>query len=155
MKGRPRRHKKATAVTRRTRFTEVGGQSLTNLNQEGQPLARSAFAANRQFSGTPVDIVEDHGDDFPGPQAKPSQQAQHGIIPLADHRRLVATPEQGFDLVDFQCLGEDGHLPVGDRWDRGSEIGGRPTLHVQKRKKARRPVMVNLAELGGCDCAIR
>ena len=72
VKGRPRRHKKVTAGTRRTRFTEVGGQGLANLDQEGQPLARSAFAANRQFSGTPVDIVEDYSDDFPGPQAKPS-----------------------------------------------------------------------------------
>jgi hypothetical protein len=34
---------------------------------------RSAFAANGQFSGVPVDIVEGHGDDFPSPQAKPSQ----------------------------------------------------------------------------------
>ena len=135
VEGRPRRHKKVTAGTRRTRFTEVGGQGLANLDQEGQSLARLAFAANRQFSGMPVDIVEGHGDDFPGPQAKPSQQAQHGIIPLADRRRLVATPQQGFDLVDFQRQGEGGQFPVGYRWDRGGEIGGRPALHVQKAQE--------------------
>ena len=116
-------------------FAEVGGQGLADLGQEGQPLARPAFAANGQFPGAPVDIVEGHGGDFPGPQAEPSQQAQHGIIPLADRRRPVAAPQQGFDLVVFQRPRDGGHFPVGYRRDGGGEVGGRPASHVQEAQE--------------------
>ena len=62
---------------------------MADLSREGQSLTRPALAADGQLPGVRVDIVEGHGGDFSGPQAEPGQQAQHGIIPLADRRRPV------------------------------------------------------------------
>ena len=132
---RPCRREEVPGGTRRARLAEVGRQGPADLSQEGQSLTRPAFAANGQLPGAPIDIVEGQGGDFPGPEAEPSQQAQHGIIPLADRRRPVAVPQQGSDLVFFQRPRDGDHFPVGYRRHGGSEVGGRPASHVQEAQE--------------------
>src|SRR2546425_658000 len=59
-KDAPRRH-------RWSALTDVGGQRLADLMGQRQAIVACSLAADKEFPGFPLEIIEAQGHHFPGP----------------------------------------------------------------------------------------
>ena len=83
----------------RSVLAQVGGQGLAYINRQGHPLVKPSLAANKDLSGSPVDVLELESDHFPGAKTKADKQKKDSVVAAAHRRAAVAGLEHTFDLL--------------------------------------------------------
>src|SRR6516162_6830190 len=80
-------------------LAQVGGQGLAYINRQGHPLVKPSLAANKDLSGSPVDVLKLESDHFTGAKTKTSEQKKDSVVASAHRRAAVAGLEHTFDLL--------------------------------------------------------
>ena len=85
---------------------QVIGQRLPDVVEQRHPVDAIAFAADEQFSRSPVDIFHRKASHLACPQTKPGQEEQDGMIAFAYFPPPITTLQQLLYLFRFQIAGQ-------------------------------------------------
>jgi hypothetical protein len=80
------------------RSLEVARDRLSDIDREWQARARTAFAADRDLTHPPVDLVEPDCRYFTSTQAQSNHQQQRCVVPEPDKSTAIACREDCSDL---------------------------------------------------------
>jgi hypothetical protein len=105
---------------------------------------KQSLAANKDFAGSPVDVLELESDHFPGAKTKTGEEKKDGIVAAAHPRAAVARLEHTFDLPRRDVSRHGGQLPIRYGRYRGRQVGGQlpPLKQIpEERAESRRHLM--------------
>ena len=133
LKGGTTLQKDLAAVTRRATALQVGHQRLAHLVGQRQAARLVGLAGtNAEASIRPIDIVQAQRHDCVGPQAKPCEQQEDGVVAPTARGVAGRRRQQQLDFVRQQARREGGMRPL--RWDGGGGLQARPDRAAEDEK---------------------
>jgi hypothetical protein len=96
----------------RTATLEILGHGAANIWRQWNAFDRVRLAANDDFAGSPVDIVQPELGYFARPHTETNQQGQNGDVPAAAPRGVVARGEKASNVVGSQPLRQPNQSPA-------------------------------------------
>jgi hypothetical protein len=103
-----------------TILAQVGCQRFSNIVGQREAIANHPFPSYLEFSDSPVDIVQFHGDHLSGSKSEPGQEKKHRMIPPPDRGGPITAVEKVFDLLELEVFRHIGQPPS---WDGQYRIG--------------------------------
>ena len=69
---------------------EIGCQSFAHICRQGHSIVKQSLAANEDFAGSPVNILESESDHLTGAKAETGQQKKDGVVAATDRGLAIA-----------------------------------------------------------------
>jgi hypothetical protein len=88
----------------RSATSQISSDCSTYVNRQRQTFSPVTFSAHDDLSAAPVDVIQLHGSEFPGPEPQTREYRQHGEVAATDHAAAVATGQQLPCLTRLKCL---------------------------------------------------
>lgn len=108
---------------------------MAHLRRQRHPVVEQPLASNKDFAGSPVDVLELEIDHFPGAKTQAGEQEKDGVVAATDHRAAVTGFEHTFDFLGSQVLGHGGQPPVRHCGHRDGQVGLQFSLLKQVSKE--------------------
>ena len=89
-------------------MAQIGCERLTDLHGQGHPVMQQALAANKNFPGAPINVIELQGNNLPGAKAEAGEEKKNRVVAATRCRVPVTAAEHAGDFCWSQVFRNDG-----------------------------------------------
>ena len=116
-------------------MAEIGCESFAYIHRQGHPIMHQALAANEDFPGAPINIVELQCNDLPSTETETGEEKKNCMVATTRCRVPITTVEHSGDFIGSEVLRDSGQAPIGNCGDGRSQVYSQFSLLKEKAKK--------------------